>query len=172
VSELHVGLLDAGRYTTTEFRPTIEFAVGDGWSELFADDDDEVALDHVTRTGFMVTRVTQVVDPETRTTVDVPDDLVAWLAHHPVFKATKPTPVMVAGIRAQMVTLTSPATTDLFAYPTGNMRLPEGASARYFVVPMDGPDLTIIVAGDTKTFDAALALGEPVVASLRITGGR
>jgi hypothetical protein len=165
---LALGPLDAGRYTTTTFRPTVTLTVGDGWTELFPDDDDEVALDHASGAGFMMTRVTQVVDPDTRAAVAAPDDLVAWFSHHPVLKAGAVQPVMVSGIASRMVTVSSDATVEIFAYPTGNMRIPAGTSGRYFIVPLDGPDLTVIIAGETKTFDRALALAEPIVASLKI----
>lgn len=74
ISPLRIGPLPAGTYTTTRFEPTLVVTLGEGWTQLFADDADEVALDHpADRVALNFTRVTRVVDPDSGRPVDAPD---------------------------------------------------------------------------------------------------
>lgn len=51
---------------------------------------------------------------------------------------------MVAAIDSRMLTIGPPAAeVALFAYDEGNMRLPPNEQARIYVVPLEGPDLTV-----------------------------
>jgi hypothetical protein len=49
---------------------------------------------------------------------------------------------------------------DVFAYDTGNMRVMGGDHIRYWVLPLDGPDLTIVLArlGGDDGFETTLNL--------------
>ena len=161
------GPLQPGRYTSTRFEPQLELTLGSGWAEQFPDDNDELALDH--DGGFLaITRVSSVVDPSGSGTTDAPDDLFAWLTAHGALTVEHTEDVTVAGLPGQMLEATVAKTAEMFAYPTGNMRVVEGDRVRYYVVPLDGPDLTIVVASQGTRFEDLIAAVEPVVDSLEI----
>ena len=167
-----VGFPDAGTYTTNRFAPPLTVTIDDGWQVMFPDDPDEVSLegDSGDRNLFVVSRVSQVVSPETRMAVDAPDDLVAWLQSHPSLVAGTPTDTTVDSLPAKAIELTneSSADVDLIAFPTGNFRVPSGVRLRVTVVPMEGADLMFSTGGPIDGFDAAIARTNPMLASLQI----
>lgn len=167
---LHGGSLDPGTYTTTAFAPNLTFALGDGWRAPFQDDEDEIALEGPENVFLGITRVSNVVDPSTGESVPVPNDLVAWLSDIPGVTATKPKAIEVAGLSGKSfeVSLDENAQAiETFAYPTGNMRIPPGSHDRYIVIPLDGPDLTIIMGSESGPAAATEAV-QPILDSLVI----
>lgn len=165
---LQVGGLDAGDYTTTAFQPRLTFTLGEGWEAFFPDDSDEIALGYGGG-ELAITRVSQVVDPATNKRVEAPEDLMAWLAQHPAFDAGEPQPIEVAGLSGAMLDVLATVDQDMFAYPTGNMRVTAGNRVRYYVLPLDGADLTIVMqAPSDEAFDAFILAVQPVLDSLQI----
>ena len=164
------GALSPGTYATTAFEPPLTFTLGPGWNGLFPDDSDEMALEFGADGGLYITRVANVVDPTTRSTTPVSDDLIGWLAAHPALDPIAgPAATTVAGHAARSLEARAVAAAEVFAYPTGNMRFDDGWTLLYRVVPLDGPDLTIVVFGmSDAAFTRMAALAEPVVASLAI----
>jgi DNA-directed RNA polymerase specialized sigma24 family protein len=164
------GALPPGRYTTTLFQPTLAFTLDDGWRGLFPDDDDEVALEGPAGVFFAISRVAKVIDPTTGTAVDAPDDLVEWLTTDPRLTAEAPNAVTVDDLAGQSVDFTSNDGREhaIFAFPTGNLRIPPGVTYRCYVVPLEGPDMTIIVGAPTAGFADAVAMTQPVIDSLVI----
>jgi hypothetical protein len=167
---LRSGTLPAGEYTTTAFQPTVTFTLVDGWRGMFPDDDDEVALEGPGRALFAISRVSQVVDPTTGTAVDAPDDLVEWLTTHPRITSQAPRVVTVGGLAGQMVdvVVTNGSELEILAFPTGNLRIPQGVTYRIYVVPLDGPDMTIIVGAPNAGFAETIEMFQPVLDSLAI----
>lgn len=157
---LHSGALAAGSYSTTQFRPMLRFSLGDGWVAPFADDSDEMSFDRMDQGYMNITRVTRVMDPKTHENVIVPQDLVAWLGHNPNFEWAGPSaPVELGGRPAWMLegnVKSGQGQTDTFAYATGNMWIIGGDRMRYYVVPLEGPDLTIVLGAKTDAGFAAL----------------
>jgi hypothetical protein len=148
---IHEGDLAPGWYTTTAFQPVLRFRLGDGWRAYFQDDSDEIAFDRSDGTGFLaITRVTRVID-RVIGNIPVPDDLMGWLALNPAFCwAGPPTSVTMGGLTGSMIdgrVKPGLAPTDIFAYETGNMRVVGGDRIRYYILPLDGPDLTIVLTG-------------------------
>jgi hypothetical protein len=152
---LHEGLLGGARYFTTSFVPTLRFTLSQGWTAPFKDDTDEIALDRRNHDFVGITRVSRVIDPSTHEPVPVPDDLVAWLVENPNFEWSGPaTTVEIAGRPARLIegrVKAGPPEIDTFAYDAGNMRILAGDQMRYYVLPLNGPDLTIVVAGRTES---------------------
>ena len=168
------GALAPGQYTTTTFEPTLRFAlVEDGWRGMFPDDEDEVALEGPDGAFFAITRVTKVIDPTTGAAVAVPDDLIAWLASHPKLSAGTAEAVTIAGVSGQWVDVTASDAREhaLFAYPTGNMRLPVEVMYRVHVLPLDGADLTIVVGAPAAKLAQVTDAVQPVLDSLVIDSG-
>ncbi len=170
---ISAGLLPAGAYTTTAFQPTLHFRLADGWNSLFPDDPDEIAFDAADGTGFMaITRVSKVVDA--KGTVPVPDDIIGWLAANPHFTwSGAPVPVTIGGVAGAMIDGKVKAglePTDVFAYDTGNMKVLGGDHMRYYVVPLEGPDLTIVLArlGGDDGFEKVLESAQATLDSLEI----
>ena len=164
------GNLSPGTYATTAFEPPLTFTLGPGWNGLFPDDPDEMAFEFGSDGGLYITRVANVVDPRTSTTTPVADDLIGWLAAHPALDPIAgPAATTVAGHTARSLDARAVAAAEVFVYPTGNMRFDDGWTLRYRVVPLDGPDLTVVVFGTSDgAFTRMAALAEPVVASLAI----
>jgi hypothetical protein len=166
--------LAGGRYSRTAFNPRLTFKLGTGWTGLFPDDADEIAIDFGGSGGVAITRLTEVFDPGSGRPSPVPDDLVAWLAGNRALKPLgSPRTVTVAGHTGETLEASAIADRERFAYPTGNMRVGRGMRLRCTVIPMDGPDLTIVIAAaPDRDFDELLVEAEPVLTSLAIHAER
>jgi hypothetical protein len=94
--------LRPGTYRSEEFKPSLSFHVGKGWSSssLEASDDLEITRGQTTGLGFF--NVQDVYKP-TKTgsaiVVDAPKDMVGWLQQHPYLQTSKPEPVRVGGVK-------------------------------------------------------------------------
>ena len=164
---LTMDTMPAGEYQTRNFDPTLTFTLPDGWHQYFDEDVDEIALGGP-NADMNITRPSRVLDPETGT-VDAPEDLADWLLNHSQFVATEAESARVAGIESRVIDIEGTAgTIEFFAYPEGNMRLPAGAAARFVVVPMDGPDLVLVVVPVGGTLADAIGATQLIVNSLAI----
>ena len=157
----------------TLFQPPLAFTIDDGWRALFPDDEDEVALEGPGGTFFAISRVSEVVDPTTRAAVAAPDDLIEWLTTHPQLTAETPKVVTIAGLSAQVVdvTVTDGSEREIFAFPSGNLKIPEGVAYRCYVLQLEGPDLTIIIGAPNAGFADAVERIQPVLDSIEIEAG-
>src|SRR5215212_245779 len=95
--------LRPGTYRSEEFKPSLSFHVGKGWSSsplLETSDALEITLGQTAGLGFA--NVQDVYKP-TRTgsaiVVDAPEDMVGWLQQHPYLQTSKPEPVRVGGVK-------------------------------------------------------------------------
>jgi hypothetical protein len=168
---IKVGMATPGTYTTTLFEPTLTFDIGsDGWLFFFADDDDEMAVGKSGDVELIASRVSQVVDPTSHQAVAAPEDLIAWLQAHPELDVQAADPASIAGETARAVDVAAPGDADveIWAFPTGNVRVSAGAKSRIWVVPMDGPDLVLSGLAPVASFDTALPELEAIVQSMEI----
>lgn len=164
---LTMGTLRAGVYQTRNFDPTLTFALPDGWHQYFDEEDDEIALGGP-QADINMTRPPRVLDPETGA-VDAPEDLADWLLNHSQFEVTEAESANVAGIESTVIDVEGPAgTVEFFAYPGGNMRVPEGVAVRFIVVPMAGSDLVLVVLPSGGTLADAISATQSIVNSLAI----
>jgi hypothetical protein len=94
--------LRPGTYRSEEFKPSLSFRVGKGWSSapLEASDVLQIARGQTAGLGFV--NVQEVYKP-TKTggpnVVDAPKDMVGWLQQHPYLQTSKPEPVRVGGVK-------------------------------------------------------------------------
>jgi hypothetical protein len=95
--------LRPGTYRSEEFKPSLSFHVGKGWSTsspLEASDVLQITRGQTAGMGFF--NVQDVYKP-TRTgsaiVVDAPKDMVGWLQQHPYLQTSKPEPVRVGGVK-------------------------------------------------------------------------
>jgi hypothetical protein len=98
--------LRPGTYRSEEFKPSLSFHVGKGWSsgplEAYdeASDNLEIARGQMAGLGFV--NVQEVYKPTTTGSaivVDAPKDMVGWLQQHPYLQTSKPEPVRVGGVK-------------------------------------------------------------------------
>ena len=81
--------------------------------------------------------------------------------------------VTISGQAARRVdvSVTSGSELGIFAYPSGNLRIPEGFTYRCHVLELDGPDLAIIIGAPAASFAATAASFESVLDSLVVESG-
>jgi hypothetical protein len=164
------GKADAGTYTTTSFKPTVQLTLpSDGWRFFFTDDDDEMAMGKGA-VEFTGGRVANVLDA-THKVVPAPDDLVSWLAAHPRLEAGTPQPATIGGIVGQSIDVknTDTSDVDIFAYPTGNLRVAANTTARIWVLPYEGPDIVFTGFALSSFFEESLPTMQQIVDSIVIT---
>ena len=94
--------LRPGTYRSEEFKPSLSFHVGKGWSSssLEASDDLEITRGQTAGLGFF--NVQDVYKPTTTGSaivVDAPKDMGGWLQQHPYLQTSKPEPVRVGGVK-------------------------------------------------------------------------
>ena len=56
----------------------------------------------------------------------------------------------------------------MFFYPTGSFRVVAGSRFRWYVLTVDGRELTITVAGPTASFDSTIAEAESILDSVEV----
>lgn len=112
----------------------------------------------------------QIVDPATNNPAKAPEDLIGWLETHPGLNTGPSTPIEISGITARYVDINPSARVDVFYDPLGNFHVGPGPIARFYAVPLDGPDLFIAVLRSPSggELEEALASGTPVVESIEI----
>jgi hypothetical protein len=94
--------LRPGTYRSEEFKPSLSFHVGKGWSSSPLESSDALQITRGQTAGLGFANVQEVYKP-TRTgtpnVVDAPKDIVAWEQHHPYLQTDKPEPVTVGGVK-------------------------------------------------------------------------
>src|SRR5215217_4377354 len=157
--------LRPGTYCSEEFKPSLSFRVGKGWSSvpLERSDDLEITRGQTTRLGFF--NVQEVYKPTTTGSaivVDAPKDMVGWFQQHPYLQTSQPEPVRVGGVKGlqfdvvlgdlpqtYLGTCTTivghPNCVDLFRLSTGGpILLVEGDKAGVIVLEdVEGESVTI-----------------------------
>jgi hypothetical protein len=161
------GALQPGRYLQAGFEPHVSFVLGPGWQAYF-NDADGAYLGNANGVELGVNRPPKVVDPAPRKVMDTPADLAAWLAENPTFEAVSSTAVTIDGTPAILVEADATGDQDLFAYDLGNFHTVPGARYRFYVIPMDGPDLLFLAMGQVADFEANLPVLEAIVDSIRL----
>src|SRR5918995_5773351 len=96
--------LRPGTYRSEEFKPSLSFHVGKGWSSssLEAEASNFLQITRGQTAGLAFVNAQEVYKP-TRTgepnVVDAPKDMVGWLQQHPYLQTSKPEPVTVGGVK-------------------------------------------------------------------------
>jgi hypothetical protein len=94
--------LRPGTYRSEEFKPSLSFHVGKGWSSspLEASDVLQIARGQTAGLGFVnVQEAYKPTKTGTPNVVDAPEDMVGWLQQHPYLQTSKPEPVRVGGVK-------------------------------------------------------------------------
>jgi hypothetical protein len=95
--------LRPGTYRSEEFKPSLSFHVGKGWSSsTFPETSDFLEITRGQTTGMNFSNAQEVYKP-TKTgsaiVVDAPKDMVGWLQQHPYLQTSQPEPVTVGGVK-------------------------------------------------------------------------
>ena len=95
--------LRPGTYRSEEFKPSLSFRVGKGWSSspFLEEASDALQITRGQTAGLGFANVQEVYKP-TRTVsqiVDAPKDMVGWFQQHPYLQTSKPEPVTVGGVK-------------------------------------------------------------------------
>jgi hypothetical protein len=188
--------LRPGTYRSEEFKPSLSFHVGKGWSsgplEAYdeASDNLEIARGQMAGLGFVnvqeVYKPTKTGEPNV---VDAPEDMVGWLQQHPYLQTSKPEPVRVGGVKGvqfdvvvgdrpqnYIPTCTSiignPNCVDLFRLRSGGpILLVEGDKAGAIVLEdLEGETVTIGFVSPASEFGELAPEAQKVVDSVKWGG--
>src|SRR5687767_9290808 len=97
--------LRPGVYRSEEFKPSLSFRVGKGWSSASSatpEASDVLEITQGQTAGISFLNIQEVYKP-TRTgtpnVVDAPKNIDGWLQQHPYLQTSKPEPVRVGGVK-------------------------------------------------------------------------
>ena len=184
--------LRPGTYRSEEFKPSLSFHVGKGWSSspLEASDVLQITLGQTAGLGFA--NVQEVYKP-TRTgtpnVVDAPKDMVGWFQQHPYLQTSKPEPVTVGGVKGLQFDVVvgdrpqnyipictsivgNPNCVDLFRLSTGGpILLVEGDKAGVIVLEdVEGETVTIGFVSPASEFGELAPEAQKVLESVEWRG--
>jgi hypothetical protein len=93
-----------GEYRSEEFKPSLSFRVGKGWSTSPPELSDVLVIVRGEMGGFGFSSAQEVYKPTktgTPVVVEAPEDMVAWFEHHPYLQTSTPEPVTVGGVEGE-----------------------------------------------------------------------
>jgi hypothetical protein len=189
--------LRPGTYRSEEFKPSLSFHVGKGWSSAPLEASDVLQIARGQTAGIPYPAVTflnvQEVYKPTRTgtpnVVDAPKDMVGWTQQHPYLQTSKPEPVRVGGVKGVQFevvvgdlpqnyigTCTSmvgqPNCVDLFRLSTGGpILLVDGDKAGGIVLEdVGGETVTIGFVSPARKFEEFAPEAQKVIDTVKWRG--
>jgi hypothetical protein len=97
--------LRPGEYRSEEFKPSLSFSVGKGWSTSPPELSDVLVITRGhTMGGLGFVNVLEVYKPTktgTPNVVEAPEDMVGWFQKHPYLETTTPESVTVGGVKGE-----------------------------------------------------------------------
>ena len=185
--------LRPGTYRSEEFKPSLSFHVGKGWSSTPPEEASDIlgiARGQTTGLGFF--NVQDVYKPTTTGSaivVDAPKDMVGWLQQLPYLQTSKPEPVTVGGVKGLqfdmvMVDLPkgynptcssiidNPNCVDLFRLSTGDtIFLAEGEKMCVIVLEdVEGETVTIGFISPASEFGEFVPEAQKVIDTVKWRG--
>ena len=94
--------LRPGVYGSEEFKPSLSFRVGEGWSNDPPEASDALLLTREETVGLGFVNAQWVFKPTktgTPNVVEAPEDMVGWFQQHPYLRTSEPEPVTVGGVK-------------------------------------------------------------------------
>jgi hypothetical protein len=189
--------LRPGTYRSEEFKPSLSFHVGKGWSsppllEAYDEASDHLQIRWGQTAGLGFLNVQDVYKP-TRTgsaiVVDAPKDMVGWFQQHPYLQTSKPEPVTVGGVKGLQFDVVvgdlpkgynptcstivgNPNCVDNFRLSTGwPIFVAEGEKVRVTVFKnVDGETVSIGFSSPATEFDEFAPHAQKVVDSVKWGG--
>jgi hypothetical protein len=184
--------LRPGTYRSEEFKPSLSFRVGKGWSSAPLESSDFLQIARGQTAGFGFGNVQEVYKP-TKTgsanVVDAPKDMVGWFQQHPYLQTSKPEPVTVGGVKGVQFEVVvgdrpqyyipictsivgTPNCMDLFRLSTGGpILLVEGEKVRVIVLEdVEGETVTIGFVSPASEFGEFAPEAQKVLESVEWRG--
>jgi hypothetical protein len=185
--------LRPGTYRSEEFKPSLSFHVGKGWSSSPLEEaSDGLGIARGQTAGLNFTNVQDVYKP-TKTgsanVVDTPKDLVGWTQQHPYLQTSKPEPVTVGGVKGLQFDVVvgdrpqnyipictsivgTPNCVDLFRLSTGGpILLVEGEKVRVIVLEdVEGETVTIGFVSPASEFGEFAPEAQKVIDTVKWRG--
>ena len=185
--------LRPGTYRSEEFKPSLSFHVGKGWSSSpLQETSDALEIARGQTAGLNFTNVQEVYKP-TKTgsanVVDAPKDMVGWFQQHPYLQTSKPEPVTVGGVKGLQFDVVvgdlpkgyNPTCSslidnsncaDLFRLSTGGpIFVAEGEKVRVTILEdVEGETVTIGFSSPATEFDEFAPHAQKVVDSVKWGG--
>jgi hypothetical protein len=185
--------LRPGTYRSEEFKPSLSFHVGKGWSSSPLEASDVLQITRGQTAGLGFGNVQKVYKP-TRTgtpnVVDAPKDMVGWFQQHPYLQTSKPEPVRVGGVKGVQFDVVvgdlpqnyyipictsiagNPNCVDLFRLSTGGpILLVEGEKAGVIVLEdVEGETVTIGFVSPASEFGEHAPEAQKVLDSVEWRG--
>jgi hypothetical protein len=186
--------LRPGTYRSEEFKPSLSFHVGKGWSSTPLESSDALQIAWGQTAGLGFTNVQEVYKP-TKTggpnVVDAPKDMVRWQQQHPYLQTSKPEPVTVGGAKGLQFDVVvgdrpqnyipvctsmvgNPNCVDLFRLSTGApILLVEGDKAGVIVLEdVEGETVTIGFVSPASEFEEFVPEAQKVLDSVEWRGSK
>jgi hypothetical protein len=156
--------LRPGVYRSEEFKPSLSFRVGEGWSTSPPERSDDLFIVHGETKGIGFVNAPEVYKP-TRTgtgnVVDAPEDMVGWFQQHPHLKTSKPEPVTVGGVKGVQFDVVVELPEDYSGVCgsdcVGLFRLSSGIRVSLF----EGDKVRLIVLDDVKGETVTIGIVSP-----------
>ena len=185
--------LRPGTYRSEEFKPSLSFRVGKGWSSTPLEEaSDFLEIARGQTAGLNFTNVQEVYKP-TKTgsanVVDAPNDMVGWLQQHPYLQTSKPEPVTVGGVKGLQFDVVvgdlpqtysgtcttivgQPNCVDLVRLSTGEpILLAEGEKVRVIVLEdLEGETVTIGFFSPASKFEEFAPEAQKVIDTVKWSG--
>jgi len=157
--------LRPGEYHSEEFKPSLTFSIGKGWSSVPPEASDllGIAWGEARWVGF--TNAQEVYKPTktgTPNVVEAPEDMVGWFQNHPKLQSDKPEPVTVGGAKGVQFDVVVGDSPDNVSVVCGTgcvdiAKLNDGSGLAF----VDGDKVRIIVLKDVKSETVTIAFGSP-----------
>jgi len=164
------GPVAPGLYDFAVFNPRLSLVFGDGWTALFPPDDDEIALDGPV--FLLISRPSQVVEPDTQQFVPLPDDVIAWVGTHKTLEADDPVATTLGGREAFRIDATAREGTKIFGFNAADAILvAKGDRMRLIAADVEGATVAALMIAPAPRFDEAVAAGQALLDTLRFEGG-
>jgi hypothetical protein len=184
--------LRPGTYRSEEFKPSLSFHVGKGWSSTSLEASDFMQIARGQTAGLGFGNVQEVYKP-TKTggpnVVDAPKNIDGWLQQHPYLQTSKPEPVRVGGVKGLQFDVVvgdrpqsyiptcssiigNPNCVDLFRLSTGGpILLVEGEKAGVIVLEdVEGETVTIGFVSPASEFGEFAPEAQKVLDSVEWRG--
>jgi hypothetical protein len=160
--------LRTGVYRSEEFKPSLTFRVGEGWSTLPPEAIDTLFIvqGETRRIGFVgAYEVYKPTKTGALNVVEEPKDMVGWFQQHPYLQTSKPEPVTVGGVKGVQLDVVvedlpedhfgvcGSDCVDLFANLSTVSALP--------VFQVEGDKMRLIVLEGVKGFGAKITYTSP-----------
>jgi hypothetical protein len=182
--------LRPGAYRSEEFKPSLSFHVGKGWSSsTLPETSDFLEITRGQTTGMDFSNAQEVYKP-TKTgsaiVVDAPKDMVGWLQQHPYLQTSQPEPVTVGGVKGVefdvgvgdlpkgynptcSTIVGDPNCVDLFRFSTGGLFfVAEGYPVRVIVLEdLEGETVTIGFISPASEFEEFVPEAQKVIDTVK-----